>query len=263
MNFARLDDLEICYEMRGSGPPLLLIAGYTCDHTFWDAMVPELAKRFQVVTFDNRGIGRTKDSGKSFSVETMASDTAQLIRYLQLPRPAVVAQSMGGAIAQILLARHPDLIGKCAILNSTQTFSQATLMLLEDLLALRRADVDFDFLIDASLRLLSGFAWLSEPKNIESFKAALRQNPAPQTLEDQGRQLAALRTFGEGVGSMPPHRDATLVVSATEDLLTPPREGQALAAKLGARFVEIPGGHPSPLEQPERLLQILREFLHE
>lgn len=262
MNFAKLDDLEMYYEVHGSGAPLLLVAGYTCDHTFWDSMVPELAEHFQVVTFDNRGVGRTKDSGKPFSVETMAADTAQLVRYLQLPRPAVVGQSMGGAIAQMLLAKYPNSIGKCAILNSTQAFNRATLMLFEDLLALRQADVDFDSLVDASLRLLSGFAWLSEPKNIEDFKAALQRNPAPQTVEDQGRQLAALRTFGKGVGSVPRH-GATLVVSATDDLLTPPREGKALAAKLGARFVEIPGGHPSPIEQPKRLLHILREFLHE
>lgn len=260
MDIVKIGDLEMYYEVHGDGPALVLISGYTCDHMFWDQLVPDLAKRFRVVTFDNRGVGRTKDNGQPFCIETMASDTAALIQYLELPQVAVIGQSMGGAIAQAMLATYPDLCGKCAILNSTQSFSQATIMALEHLLALRKANVDFDFLVEASLRWISGFAWLSEPDNIAGFKAALRENPVPQTVTDQERQLAALKAFGAGVQNRP-RNHATLVASATEDLLTPPREGKALAESLGARFVELAGGHPSPVEQPKRLLPILTEFL--
>src|SRR5271168_2930610 len=120
MEIMKIGDLEMHYEVQGDGQPLVLISGYTCDHTFWDQLAPDLATRFRVVTFDNRGVGRTKDNGQLFSIETMASDTAALIQYLGLPKVTVIGQSMGGVIAQAMLATYPDLCGKCAILNSTQ-----------------------------------------------------------------------------------------------------------------------------------------------
>jgi pimeloyl-ACP methyl ester carboxylesterase len=49
-------------------------------------------------------------------------------------------------------------------------------------------------------------------------------------------------------------------VSSAEDLITPPAEGKALAASLGGTYAEIPGGHPSAVEAPERLAEILGEF---
>jgi len=83
-----LDELQIYYEIHGAGEPILLIAGYTCDNTFWNGLVYDLAKRFKVVTFDNRAVGRTKDSGQPFSIETMAMDAVMLIEHLELSRPA-------------------------------------------------------------------------------------------------------------------------------------------------------------------------------
>jgi 3-oxoadipate enol-lactonase len=135
MAVARINDIDLYYEVHGEGDPLVLVAGYTCDHAFWSGVVPGLAKRFRVVTFDNRAVGRTKDAGHPFSIETMAADTAGLIRQLGLFRPAIVGQSMGGAIAQTMLARFPDVCGRCVIVNSTSSFSPAAIMALESLLA--------------------------------------------------------------------------------------------------------------------------------
>jgi 3-oxoadipate enol-lactonase len=51
------------------------------------------------------------------------------------------------------------------------------------------------------------------------------------------------------------------IVSATEDILAMPSEGKMLAEQLGATFIEIPGGHGSPIEQPERVSRILMEAM--
>lgn len=260
MAIMQMDDLELYYEIHGSGLPMVLIAGYTCDHHFWQSFAPAMAEHFQVVMFDNRGVGLSKDEGAPFSIETMARDTATLIDRLGLSRPIVVGQSMGGAIAQTLLTQFPDLCGKCIILNSTSSFSKRTLMALESLLALRRAEVELDLLIDASLAWLSGSDWMSNPENVAAFKAAIRDNPAPQSLLDQERQFHALSTFATGVRNKA-WAYPSLVISATEDLITTTHEGEWLAKQLGAEFAKIPGGHPSPLEQPELLSHLVLKFL--
>lgn len=260
MAFAKLDNIEMYYAVRGKGPPVVLIAGYTCDHAFWDGVSPALSDRFQVVVFDNRGVGRTKDDGRPISVELMARDTAALIQHLQLPRPTVVGQSMGGAIVQTMLASFPDACRRCAIVNSTQAFATVATKALKSLLALREADIDFDLLVETSLPWFAGSAWLSVPENIAGFKAALSGNPIPQSIADQRRQLLAIEQF-DARGWTAPWREQGIVISATEDALAPPRDGRKLAEHTGARFIEIPGGHGSPMEQAPELARLLIEFL--
>jgi pimeloyl-ACP methyl ester carboxylesterase len=259
MTTSKIGDLELYYEVHGTGAPVVLIAGYTCDHTFWDAMVPSLAQHFQVVVFDNRAVGRSKDDGRAFSMNTLADDAAGLIRHLGLSRPGLVGQSMGGAIVQTMLARHAEICGQCAIVNSTRSISATTLLALNTLLALRRADVDLDLQVELGLPWFAGKDWLAMPGNIEDYKDALRNHPAPQSLADQERQLHALKTFGAGAGNRPWAYPA-LVVSSTEDVITTPAEGKALAASLDAAYVEIPGGHLSALEKPVEVAEILAGF---
>lgn len=66
MATAKFNDIEIYYEIYGKGRPLVLISGYTCDHTFWNGMLDKLSQQFQVLVFDNRAIGKSKDEGKLF-----------------------------------------------------------------------------------------------------------------------------------------------------------------------------------------------------
>jgi pimeloyl-ACP methyl ester carboxylesterase len=257
---AQIGDLNLYYEVEGQGPALVLIQGYTCSYRFWDPMMHELAARFCVVRFDNRGSGLTTDKGEPFSVDTMAADTAALIRHLGLGSAAIVGHSMGGAIVQTLLENFPHACGKCVVLNSARSFSKEATALLEGLLTLRQANVDFDFLIDASLRLLSGLSWLSIPSNIEGFRAAVKSEPAPQSIEDQSRQLGALKRFDATPYRARPSRPV-LVVSSTDDILTPIADGERIATALGATHRSIRAGHPSVLEQPDVLLPMMCEFL--
>jgi pimeloyl-ACP methyl ester carboxylesterase len=257
---AKIGDLNIYYEMEGKGPPLVLIQGYTCSYRFWDPMMRELAARFRVVRFDNRGSGFTTDQGESFTLDTMAADTAALIAYLGLGSPAIVGHSMGGAIAQTLIERFPAVCGKSVVLNSMRSTSRQATALLEGLLALRKADVDDDFLIDATLRLLSGPSWLSIPSNLDAARAAVKSEPAPQSVEDQARQLDALKHFDATPYRSPPPKPV-LVISSTDDILTPVSDGERIAEALGATHRQIRTGHPSVVEQPEILLPMVGAFL--
>ena len=256
MSVAHLNGVDLFYDVRGTGQPVVLIAGYTCDHTFWNGIVPALANRFQVIVLDNRAVGRTKDNGQPLSIELMAADAAALIAHLKLSRPAVVGQSMGGAIVQTMLSRFSHVCGPAVILNSAAVFRPVALKALDSLLALRKSGTDLDLLIDAVLPWVQGSEWLSDPQNIAAFKAAIMQNPVPQSVTDQERQLRAIEAFDACSVNTPWPLSAT-VVSGSEDVLALPDEGRALAEQLGATFIEIPGGHGSPIEQPARVARIL------
>lgn len=256
MAIAKLNGIDMYYEVYGKGKPLVLISGYTCDHNFWEDMLEELTSTFQVLIFDNRAIGYTKDDNKPFTIQTMAKDTINLIEHLGLIKPIIIGQSMGGAIAQTIAAEFSDKIGRLIILNSVEKFNLVTKLALKNILDLRKAGIDFDLLIEAALPWVHSSEYLSVPKHINAFKEAIINNPAPQSIEDQARQLLAIEDFDSRLWSKKINTPA-LVVAATEDLITPINQCRQLAINLNAKLIEIPGGHASPIEQPERVNQII------
>src|SRR5262245_57316151 len=94
--------IEIFYDVHGAGEPLLLIAGFACDHTIWSAVCPLLASRYRVIVFDNRGVGQTSAPEAAMTIPQMAEDAAGLLDGLGLGRVHVAGHSMGGMIAQEL-----------------------------------------------------------------------------------------------------------------------------------------------------------------
>jgi len=260
MAIAKLNDIEIYYEIYGKGQPLVLISGYTCDHAFWNGMLGKLAQHFQVLVFDNRAIGRSKDAGKPFTVETMAKDTINLIEHLKLNKPIIVGQSMGGAIAQMVALQFLDKISQLVILNSVEKFNTVAMMALESLLNLRKTNIPFDLLIETTLPWVFSKDYLTVQEYILAFKDAVKNNPAPQSIADQERQLQALKSFDSRLW-IKKINIPSLVLAANEDIISPIAECQQLADNLNAKLIEIPGGHASPVEQSERLNQAILSFL--
>jgi len=70
------------YEIHGDGEPLLLIVGLATDISEWDGIIHWLAKKYQVLAFDNRGAGRTDKPDTHYSIEMMADDTVGLMQTL-------------------------------------------------------------------------------------------------------------------------------------------------------------------------------------
>src|SRR5262245_58385262 len=124
MPTAQVNGSNIFHAVQGAGDPLLLIAGYGCDHTIWAPVVSRLASRHRVILFDNRGAGRTSGPDTDISIRQMAEDAAGLLDVLGLGRVHVAGQSFGGMIAQELALAQParvrslTLISSCARLDA-------------------------------------------------------------------------------------------------------------------------------------------------
>jgi len=261
MTILNLNDINIYYELHGQSHPLVLIAGYTCDHTFWLPILDKLTAKFQVLIFDNRGVGQTKDNGIPFTLETMAEDVMALIQELGLIRPHILGHSMGGAVAQIIAQTYPDKINKLMILNSTAKINVRTRKVIENLLNLRKKNIPSDLLIETSMLWCLSSDYLTNPENIIAFKQAFQNNPYPQTVEDQERQLKALLAFDSNHW-LHAIKTPTLVVAAEDDIVDLPLEGQQLKEWIpNAEFKLTSGGHVSPIEQPSQVAKIILNFL--
>jgi len=110
--------LDIAYiEIAGSGPPLLLIHGFTDTSRSFSLLAPHLAGR-RLIMPDLRGHGASQ-AGESYRAADFAEDLAGLIRRLRLDRPVVVGHSLGAMVSVALAARHADLIGGLVVLAGT------------------------------------------------------------------------------------------------------------------------------------------------
>ena len=99
---------NVAYRAIGTGPPLLLITGFSGTMESWDPrFVNALAQHHRVITFDNAGIGKTGRLPAPLTIDTMADQTSALLDTLGLARTDVLGWSMGSMIAQALAVRHP------------------------------------------------------------------------------------------------------------------------------------------------------------
>lgn len=88
------------YEEAGQGEPVVLICGFGAELQAWRFNLPELTRHFRVITFDNRGAGRSSAPDEPYRLEQMADDLAALFDHLRVPVASLLGWSVGGMIAQ-------------------------------------------------------------------------------------------------------------------------------------------------------------------
>lgn len=110
---ASVNGVRLYYELYASGEPLALIHGSWADSTSWRFVVPGLAERFRVLTYDRRGHSRSDRPDAPGSVDEDADDLAALLDALGLAPAHVATVSFGGNIALRLATRRPDLFRRC------------------------------------------------------------------------------------------------------------------------------------------------------
>ena len=117
--YAPIGDLDMYYEIHGSGRPLILLHGAYMTIDLMGPILPGLAKTRQVIAVEQQGHGRTADVDRPLTYEQMADDTAALIRHLQIDNADVVGYSMGGGIALQLAIRHPAAVRKLVLASAS------------------------------------------------------------------------------------------------------------------------------------------------
>ncbi len=96
----KANGIEINYETKGQGPPLTMIMGMSCSLNQWAWMTDILSDTFQVITFDNRGSGKSSKPDIEYSTEMLAEDTFCLLKELGIKKSHIFGISFGGMIAQ-------------------------------------------------------------------------------------------------------------------------------------------------------------------
>ena len=116
MPTAKVRDLEVYYERAGEGPPLLFISGTGGDlRNKPNQFDGPLARAFDLLSYDQRGLGRTTKPDVPYAMADYADDAAGLLDAVGWPSARVIGVSFGGMVAQELALRHPAKVERLAL----------------------------------------------------------------------------------------------------------------------------------------------------
>lgn len=116
--FAKINGIELCYEIFGEGYPIILIHGFGARKEGFKCQIPALSKEFKVITFDNRGAGKSERVNEVYTMHTLADDVRGLLDFLEIKKTHVLGTSMGGLIAQQFVLKYPEYVNKLVLVNT-------------------------------------------------------------------------------------------------------------------------------------------------
>ncbi len=102
-------------------PSLLLHHGLASSQHIWDLMLPRLAERFRVVTYDARGHGESGKPASRYGFEHVAADAVAVVEATRLRRPVMVGHSWGAMVALDTAARHPRTLTGIVLIDGGVT----------------------------------------------------------------------------------------------------------------------------------------------
>lgn len=264
MPYAIVNKIRMHYQVSGQGAPVLMINGLSAPAVNWALQAKALAPHFQVITFDNRGVGETDLPAEPiYTTAQMAADAAGLLRHLRIPRAHVVGASMGGTIAMELALRHPKLVRSLTLACTWAEGDPRFLHTIETWIALA-----YRVAVEERYRYVV-YPWVFSPEFFakkENVEQALQRALAyphqtkAEAIERQARGILAWN--GTRVRRLGSIRVPTLVLVGKDDILTPPAFSKLLAKKIPrARLVVLAGGHGFFLEQADLFNRTVLRFL--
>ncbi len=282
----RANGIDLFYEDFGdpAQPLVLLIMGLGAQLIFWpDAMVERLVARgFRVVRYDNRDVGQSTHlthlrtpsrlryaaamlglpAGMPYKLRDLATDAVTLLDALGVAKAHLVGASMGGMIAQIVAAEHPErVLSLTSIMSSSgRSGLPGPAPELRDMLMTRRPTASRDDAIAAGVRIYKAIGAPTGGRSPEELHDLIsRAHDRGFDPGGSARQLGAIIADGSRVERLKQITAPTLVIHGDADPLVPLAAGQDTAAHIaGARLEVIAGmGHDMPPSVVPRITDLI------
>ena len=259
---AIINGVDLYYESHGEGVPLLLVAGLASDSQSWQPILPELSRNYNVIIFDNRGVGRTKPQDVKTSIQLMADDCIGLIKHLGLKSVNLLGHSMGGFVALDCAIRYPQYFSKLILAASSAFISERNNELFRDWVSYLKNGMKTE------LWFRNMFYWIFTKrffKNERELDVAVQlaiEYPYPQTNIAFKNQVDAVKEFN-CTKDLAGIKTKTMVICGKEDLLiTPEDSSKALVSIPGARFFYVDhAAHAIHMEKPKEFANLIGLFL--
>jgi 3-oxoadipate enol-lactonase len=270
MQRARINGIEIAYELRGAGAPsqadapatIVMIHGAQGDQTMFSAIATAFANHYRMLTFDQRGSGLSEKPDMPYSIAMLADDTAALMDHLAISSAHIIGVSMGGMIAQEFALRHPHKV-RSLVLGCTTPGGPKAIRLggeaLSSAYSTRPMTPEERGKALAEAAFTKGYV-ARHPEIIASMIEARRNRPIDSAAFPHRMKAAMEHDTFDRLGKI---RCPTLVITGRDDALISWENSRLLAEHIkGAEQVILePAGHCFWLEQPAQSHDAISGFL--
>ena len=256
------DGTRIHYEVTGKpgATPVLMIQGLGASKNAWNLQRIAMATRFRIISFDNRGAGRSDKPIVPFTLEQMAEDAISVLDAAGIETAHVVGASMGGVISQIVAVKHPHRVRSLTLVCTAcrnhpwrQELLQSWAKTAEEkgMIEVGKEAAQWVMSPRSFRRLVPAFTWMGP-------LAALRPR---HSFVSQIH--AILNTREDLVDQLSPITAPTMVIVGNQDILTPRGDSEEIAERIpNAELVVISGAaHGLMMEHSSTFNKILIEFL--
>ncbi|UCD09873.1 MAG: alpha/beta hydrolase [Dehalococcoidales bacterium] len=260
----RVNDINMYYEIHGEGEPLVLIMGLGGDNFRWFRILPLFAENFQVLTFDNRGVGKTDKPDIPYTMGMMSDDVAGLMDGIGIEKAHVFGISLGGMIAQNFALLHPDRIislmlgctfcgGKHTVSNEGTGPGVLDPSLIETMLPEERA-------IEMMPALYSQ-EFIENNQDFVDIQIEYAKNN-PIDIVGYRRQMGAVGTH-DTYDRLPEIKLPTMVIGGDTDVLINIENSRIISSQIpNSKLVILEGmGHGFYTEANEETARILTDFM--
>lgn len=262
MPSARVNGVNLVYELHGTGDPLVLIHGAQSDRSIFANLLPDFTDQFQVLLFDQRGSGQSEKPDIEYTLGMLADDTAALMNYVGFSSAHVYGVSMGGMIAQELAIRHAAAVRSLVLGCTTPGGPQAVSLEGE---AIRSSHSTAALSAEERGRALAETAFTrgyieQHPELISALIEARKKQPLdPVGFAHRMRAAYAHNTFDRLSHITCP----TLVITGKDDALIAWENSQLLADHIADSELIVlePAGHVFWVEQPAQSRGAILTFL--
>ena len=254
-------DIDIAYKIFGEGEPLLLIMGYSGTMDLWaPEVLKELASKYQVIIFDNRGMGKTTASDKEFTIKLFADDTRGLLDALGIERTYVLGWSLGTYIAQELTLRYPDRVEKLILYAGDPGGKEAIYPDPEIMDVLGDTSASSQERGERLLATLFPEKWLKEHPDPRTYFPEVTETSSPENIE---RQYQAWQNWKGTYSRLAKITQPTLLITGADDVNTPWQNSLIMVDLIpGAWLVQLEdGGHGVMYQYPKKFSRIVLTFL--
>ncbi len=265
----KVNDIQMYYETRGDGFPLLLIHGFLANVDCWDPLyfIPKLSERFKLIMFENRGAGRTDVSDKEYSIRLFADDAAGLMEELKIERAHVLGHSMGGMIAQEFAINYPEKVEKlvlastfCGGEKAVQVPPEAAQMVTDISTAVSEKGAWSEEIAQKLMPRIFTEEFMKENPGVVDVAIKLVLT-APTPLEAITRQALAVLTFDVG-DRLPQIKVPTLILAGKKDIFILPENAEIMARAIpNSKVVYFENSAHQLQEEIEKVTDAILEFL--
>ena len=259
---AELDGRRLSYVRRGSGEPLLLIMGMAGHLGLWrEDFLAELERSYDIVAYDQRGIGDSTDVPGPFTIAELADDAAAVLDAVGWESAHVFGISMGGMVAQELVLNHPERVRRL-VLGCTYCGGPRTNPMAPGPMRMMTAMNSGN--IEAALR--AGFeanlspTWAADDDHWRDFQAIALAARVPVPVVLRQAQAAFVHDTST---RLPTITAPTLVMAGTVDEMVLYANNEVIASLIpGARLHSLPDvGHLFWWERPGEVVETITKHL--